>query len=150
MPSFSNFILSLFTVSLLVCQGAAFGVTRPSLQQGSLTQLHFFGGLKDAFSNDDKLGKPKDAGISGGPKFNEQVTVNGKPVAGSVAGQLLTVVAGKARVKIPVNCQKGDCGTCMVKINGRTVKGKCRACTQAFRNVGFFASCTCIYTVNTH
>jgi aerobic-type carbon monoxide dehydrogenase small subunit (CoxS/CutS family) len=37
-------------------------------------------------------------------------------------GQKLTVVAGRARVKIPVNCQKGDCGTCMVTMNGRKVK----------------------------
>jgi len=43
-------------------------------------------------------------------------------VKGAVVGQKLTVVAGRARVKIPVNCQKGDCGTCMVNFNGRKVK----------------------------
>ncbi|GAX25931.1 hypothetical protein FisN_6Hh031 [Fistulifera solaris] len=86
------------------------------------TALYFFGGLKDAFKNDESLGKAKDPGLSGGPQYNEQVTVNGKAVPGAVAGQKLTVVANKVRVRIPVNCQKGDCGTCMVLLNGRKVK----------------------------
>jgi hypothetical protein len=73
------------------------------------TGLH--GWLDSAFKNDDSLGKPVNAGLTNGPKFNENVTVNGTPVKGAVAGQKLTVVAGRARVKIPVNCQKGDCGT---------------------------------------
>lgn len=76
------------------------------------------------YGSDDKLGKAKDAGLSSGPKYNENVSVNGKPVPGAVVGQKLTVVAGKVRVKIPVNCQAGDCGTCMVILNGRKVKGK--------------------------
>ena len=81
------------------------------------------GWLDNAFKNDDSLGKPQSAGLTNGPKFNEQVTVNGKQVPGAVAGQKLTAVANKVRVKIPVNCQQGDCGTCMVKLNGRKVKG---------------------------
>jgi hypothetical protein len=90
----------------------------------SSTHLYFFGGLGDAFKNDDKLGKPKDAGLSNGPNYNEAgVTVNGKPVPGAVVGQKLTVVASRVRVKIPVDCQNGDCGTCRVKLNGRIVKG---------------------------
>lgn len=76
------------------------------------TTLNVFGNaLKGAFSNDDSLGKRKNEGLSGGPDYNESVTVNGKQVKGAVVGQKLTVVAGRARVKIPVNCQKGDCGT---------------------------------------
>lgn len=78
--------------------------------------------MKGAFANDDSLGKRKDEGLSKGPDFNENVTVNGKKVQGAVVGQKLTVVAGRARVKIPVNCQKGDCGTCMVNLNGKKVK----------------------------
>ncbi len=75
------------------------------------TVLEIFGNaLKDAFANDDALGKRKNEGLSGGPDYNENVSVNGKKVQGAVVGQKLTVVAGRARVKIPVNCQKGDCG----------------------------------------
>ena len=66
--------------------------------------------------------KNRISGLSKGPNYNENVTVNGKLVPGAVVGQKLTVVAGKVRVKIPVNCQKGDCGTCMVSLNGRKVK----------------------------
>merc|ERR1712232_631310 len=82
------------------------------------TQLFFFGdALKGAFANDDNLGKAQNAGLSGGPKYNEDVTVNGKNVQGAVVGQKITVVAGRARVKVPVNCNKGDCGTCVVSLN---------------------------------
>ena len=66
--------------------------------------------FKGAFGNDDSLGKAKNEGLSGGPDYNENVTVNGKTVPGAVVGQKLTVVAGRVRVKIPVNCQAGDCG----------------------------------------
>jgi ferredoxin len=103
------------------------GVPSPliSIKTGptSMTSLNIFGdALKGAFANDDSLGKRKDEGLSRGPDYNENVTVNGKKVQGAVVGQKLTVVAGRARVKIPVNCQKGDCGTCMVNLNGKKVK----------------------------
>ena len=56
-----------------------------------------------------------------GPQYNEAVTINGKPVK-AVVGQGLKQVASSARVKIAYNCNQGDCGTCMVKVNGRKVK----------------------------
>jgi len=87
------------------------------------TRLNGFGdAFKGAFSNDDNLGKRKDEGLASGPDYNKNVSVNGKKIPGAVIGQKLTVVAGYARVKIPVNCQKGNCGTCMVKMNGKNVK----------------------------
>ncbi len=77
----------------------------------SSTALNIFGdAFKNAFSNDDSLGERKNEGLAGGPNYNEAVTMNGKNVPGVVVGQKLTVVGGKARVKIPVNCQQGDCG----------------------------------------
>ena len=78
--------------------------------------------FKDAFANDDSLGKAKNEGLSGGPKYNEQVTVNGKPINKIVVNQSISQVCNAARVKVPYNCQNGECGTCMVKINGRKVK----------------------------
>lgn len=56
-----------------------------------------------------------------GPNYNEAVTINGKPVK-AIVGQKVKNVAASARVKIPYNCQQGDCGTCMIKMNGRKVK----------------------------
>ena len=41
-------------------------------------------GFMDAFKNDDSLGAVQNAGLSGGPRYNDQVTVNGK------AGKLYT------------------------------------------------------------
>ena len=75
------------------------------------TSLNGFGdAFKGAFGNDDSLGEVKNEGLSGGPDYNENVTVNGKKVPKAVVGQKLTVVAGRVRVKIPVNCNQGDCG----------------------------------------
>lgn len=128
-------ILSAFAFALLITTPAVCFSIQSSSPRRTDTSLGIFGdALKGAFSNDDSLGKRKDEGLSGGPSYNENVFVNGKQVQGAVVGQKLTVVAGRARVKIPVNCQKGDCGTCMVKMNGRQVKacqtslgsGKCQ------------------------
>mmetsp|Transcript_6215 Transcript_6215/g.17760 ORF Transcript_6215/g.17760 Transcript_6215/m.17760 type:complete len:140 (+) Transcript_6215:108-527(+) len=116
---------SIIAVALLASSSVSgFSVESPrtSPRQGD-TSLGLFGdALKGAFGNDESLGKRKNEGLSGGPNYNDNVTVNGKAVQGAVVGQKLTVVAGRARVKIPVNCQKGDCGTCMVNMNGRKVK----------------------------
>ena len=98
----------------------------PQTQTTSTTFLNIFGGLADAFGNDDSLGKAKNAGLSNGPKFNDQVTVNGKAVPKVVVDQKISQVCSAARVKVPYNCQNGECGTCTVKINGR----KARACVS--------------------
>jgi ferredoxin len=112
-------ILVLSVLAANIDTTLAFGIVAPATSSTSSTRLNFFG---DAFKNDESLGKAQNAGLTNGPKFNEKVTVNGKKVQGAVAGQKLTQVAMKARVKIPVNCQKGDCGTCEVKLNGKKVK----------------------------
>jgi ferredoxin len=124
-------LLQFFVVVLACWVGPAesFGVTQRAAgvtgcsSSSTSSSLHMFGGLKDAFKNDDALGTRPNEGLKGGPNYNDQVTVNGVAVKGAVVGQKLTVVASKVRVKIPVNCQKGDCGTCVVNLNGRKVKG---------------------------
>ena len=101
------------------------------------TSLHIFGGLKGAFSNDDSLGKAKDAGLSSGPRYNDQVSVNGKMIPKVVIDQKVSLVCNAARVKVPYNCQNGECGTCTVRMNGKPVRacvakvpsGKCSIVT---------------------
>lgn len=120
-------ILSITTILLFAsfsANGFTVAPTASSLSRRQVdTSLGMFGdALKKAFTNDESLGERKNEGLKGGPNYNDNVTVNGKAVQGAVVGQKLTVVAGRARVKIPVNCQKGDCGTCVVKMNGRKVK----------------------------
>jgi ferredoxin len=92
------------------------------LTTSTTTTLHIFGGLKDAFSNDDSLGKAKDAGLSSGPKYNDNVSVNGVPISKVVVDQKISLVCNAARVKVPYNCQNGECGTCTVKMNGKKVR----------------------------
>lgn len=124
MKSFTLYSIAALLSLVLLVNVDAFSVSPHKIAptRSSLTRLD--GWLGDAFKNDESLGKAENPGLKGGPKFNENVTVNGQSVKGAVAGQKLTVVASKVRVKIPVNCQKGDCGTCTVKLNGRKVKGK--------------------------
>ena len=59
--------------------------------------------------------------IKQGPNENENVSINGKKVK-AIVGQKVSVVAAQSRVKISYNCKAGDCGTCNIKMNGRTVK----------------------------
>merc|ERR1712194_396417 len=89
------------------------------------TSLNFFGGLKGAFANEENDG-PQNAGLSNGPRYDDQVTVNGKKVPKAVVDQKISLVCNAARVKVPYNCNNGDCGTCTVRINGRPV----RACVS--------------------
>jgi hypothetical protein len=103
MRSIISFLLAVYAASNV----AAFQVSpvnHPSSQHSSsssTTSLNVFGNaLKNAFSNDETLGKAKNAGLSNGPEINDQVTVNGKAVKGAVVGQKLTAVAMKARVKV--------------------------------------------------
>mmetsp|Transcript_14280 Transcript_14280/g.30492 ORF Transcript_14280/g.30492 Transcript_14280/m.30492 type:complete len:144 (-) Transcript_14280:299-730(-) len=99
-------------------------VTPSSSTTSTSTSINIFGGLADAFKSDDSLGKAQNAGLSNGPKYNENVTVNGKPIKNIVVDQKISQVCATARVKVPYNCQNGECGTCTVKLNGR----KARAC----------------------
>ena len=125
----SSKLVSLFVFVTLACSHTLAFSVQPLRTTSTSTQLYgMFDGLSKAFANDESLGPAQNAGLKNGPNINENVTVNGKPVPGAVVGQKLTVVAGRVRVKIPVNCQKGDCGTCMVKVNGRKLKGTCCFC----------------------
>jgi ferredoxin len=122
----ANTPLSLFIASAAASSSAvvvsAFSAAQPTQirqqQSTSATQLHIFG---NAFKNDDSLGKPQNAGLTNGPKFNE-VTINGKPVKGAVAGQKVSKVMASARVKMTYSCREGNCGTCELLMNGRVEK----------------------------
>jgi len=90
------------------------------------TSLNFFGkALQGAFANEENS-TPQNAGLSNGPRYNDQVTVNGKKVPKAVVDQKVSIVCTAARVKVPYNCNNGDCGTCAVRINGRPA----RACVS--------------------
>ena len=122
--SSSVMLLALTVIAVLLSSASAFGVV-PSCRASSTTALHLFGGLKGAFGNDDSLGKQENAGIKGGPKFNDKVTFNKKAIK-AIPGQKVSRVAAAARVKITYSCKKGDCGTCEMMMNGRVVKA-CQA-----------------------
>lgn len=85
----------LATIATVVCASSV-SAFAPTQQHSSArignTELNIFGGLKGAFANDDDLGKPQNAGLTGGPKVNENVSINGKPV-NAVVGQKISQVA---------------------------------------------------------
>jgi len=85
----------LATIATVVCASSV-SAFAPTQQHSSArignTELNIFGGLKGAFANDDALGKPQNAGLTGGPKVNENVSINGKPV-NAVVGQKISQVA---------------------------------------------------------
>jgi ferredoxin len=121
MPHFSLVMLALVAAALFGSPSKAFSPL-PTTSRVSTTSLKGFGkAFGDAFKNDDSLGKAENAGLKGGPKYNEQVTINGKEVK-AIVGQPVKNVANSARVRIRYDCQKGDCGTCMIKMNGKKVK----------------------------
>lgn len=85
----------LATIATVVCVSSVSGFVpaqHHSSSRSASTELNIFGGLKDAFSNDDSLGKVQNAGLTGGPKINENVSINGKPV-NAVVGQKVSQVA---------------------------------------------------------
>mmetsp|Transcript_2309 Transcript_2309/g.2992 ORF Transcript_2309/g.2992 Transcript_2309/m.2992 type:complete len:136 (-) Transcript_2309:64-471(-) len=112
-------------ISLLLSLASSFTTipsrftTTPTSQ--TTLEMGFGDAFKGAFSNDDKLGKVQNAGLKNGPDYNDKVTINGKAVK-AVTGQKVAIVANAARVRIKYDCQAGDCGTCMIKMNGRKVK----------------------------
>merc|ERR1712071_63401 len=95
--------------------------SRGTISSSTSLRMGWGDAFDKAFDNDKTLGKAQNAGLKNGPNNNDAVTINGKPVK-AVVGQKVAVVAGAARVRIAYNCKQGDCGTCMIKMNGRKVK----------------------------
>lgn len=106
-----------------------------NVRETRIPQTQLEGMFGNAFANDDSLGKKVNPGLKKGPNISE-CTVNGKPVK-AVAGQKLSQVMATARVKMTYSCQKGNCGTCELIMNGRVEKacvakipkGKCAIST---------------------
>ena len=116
------FCTLLVILSVLSLSMSAFVSPQNSFRSSDQMKLR---GFMDAFKNDESLGKPQNAGLTNGPRTNDNVSVNGKAVK-AVVGQKVSDVAAAARAKINYDCRNGDCGTCRVNINGRVVK----ACQQ--------------------
>ena len=89
MSNFSLVIFALVAVALFASTPSeAFSLAVPTTTSRlSTTSLNGFGkAFGDAFKSDDSLGKAENAGLKGGPKYNEQVTINGKEVK-AIVGQ---------------------------------------------------------------
>ena len=86
------------TFLLLIPAVAAFGIAPTTFSRNAVITTKLCG-WTDAFKNDESLGKAKNAGLTNGPRSNDDVSVNGKPVK-AVVGQKVSAVANAARVKI--------------------------------------------------
>mmetsp|Transcript_28626 Transcript_28626/g.37505 ORF Transcript_28626/g.37505 Transcript_28626/m.37505 type:complete len:140 (+) Transcript_28626:67-486(+) len=85
-------------------------------------RMGLFDAIKKGFENDSTLSPQQNAGLS---KVPDPVKVTFEPSKKSInafPNQSLKNVARDAKVKISYNCEKGDCGTCEVMVNGKKVK----------------------------
>ncbi|KAG8461081.1 hypothetical protein KFE25_003650 [Diacronema lutheri] len=134
MPSnaISALLALLSTVPLASSFGApAWGAVRAPARGVRAAPAMIFG---KAFQNDANLKKDATpAGRTGRPETVEVSFSNGRTV-NAVPGQGLSDVARAAGSKIQYDCKNGDCGTCTVKLNGRSV----RACVAKVPKGGPF------------
>jgi len=115
-------LIVMAAVMLLVSTEAFTTVkSQPRVSKTALN-MGFLDSIKKGFENDSNLAPKQDAGLS---NKADPVEVTFMPSGNKIQAypnQDLKNVARDARVKIAYNCQKGDCGTCTVQLNGKAVK----------------------------
>ena len=78
--------------------------------------------FKNALANDPNLPPPKDPGLSKKPDLVLVEFLPSKKTVEAYPGQSFSLIAKSAGVDIRYKCKKGDCNTCAVQFNGRSVK----------------------------
>ena len=115
--------MNLLFVCMLVIFSAnsfAFHLAPQSARSG--TSLN---GIMDALNKamaNENLPPPKSAGLSKEPELVEVEFLPSKKKTKALLGQKFRVIAQQAKVQIPYSCERGECGTCSVKFNGKIVK----------------------------
>lgn len=117
-------ILTLICVILLLNTGVnafvGYNAIRPSMRPQ--LQMGFGDFLKNALANDPSMPPPSNPGLSKSKTAVEVEFLPSKKVVKALPGQRLSVVAQSAGVDIKYKCNKGECGTCTVRVNGVPAK----------------------------
>jgi len=82
----------------------------------------FMDALNKALANDPNLPPPVNPGLSKEPTYVEVEFLPSKKATKAILGQKFKDIARQAKIQIPYSCEKGECGTCSVKFNGKIVK----------------------------
>ena len=80
--------------------------------------------LKKALANDPSLPPPKDPGLSSGPSYSmvEFTKAGVTKKIKAIQGTKISQAASSAGVDIKYGCKKGECSTCKITVNGKSVK----------------------------
>lgn len=113
----SCLVLLVASVSDAFCPGPRnVFVAKPSKLFGIMDALN------KAMANQPGLPPAKNPGLSKDPTFVTVEFLPSKKTTKAILGQKFKDIANTARVQIPYACEKGECGTCSVKFNGKVVK----------------------------
>jgi ferredoxin len=126
-----NQLNTLLVVAVLLSIASSIGAFRiaPSFTRRATASLQMGLGdmFKKALANDPSLPPAKNPGLNREPEAVEvEFQPSGKKVK-AYLGQSISMIAQTAGAGVKYNCKKGDCGTCTVVFNGKSV----RAC-QSF------------------
>ena len=126
------YVVLLFSVGINAFSG--YHATKPSLSR-KIVQLHMGLGdfLKNALANDPSMPPPQNPGLSKSKAAVEVEFLPSKKVVQALPGQRLSIVAQSAGVDIKYKCNKGECGTCTVRVNGIPAK-VCQTAVPTFGN----------------
>ena len=111
-----------FALVLLLIVAISDAFHRAPLASRKSTSLN---GIMDALNKamaNENLPPPKSAGLSREPEPVEVEFLPSGKKTKALLGQKFKVIAQQAKVQIPYSCERGDCGTCSVKFNGKIVK----------------------------
>jgi hypothetical protein len=80
--------------------------------------------LKKALANDPNLTPAQNPGLSKAPEYANIEFIKGSVTkqVRAIKGEALRTIASQAGVSIKYSCKKGECRTCEVTLNGKTVK----------------------------
>ena len=116
--------LLLVVLALLAVVSDAFQpINRNVISSKQSTKLYgLMDALNKAMANDPSLPPVKSAGLSKDPTYVTVEFLPSNKKTKAILGQKFRDIANVARVQIPYGCEKGECGTCSVKFNGKIVK----------------------------
>lgn len=117
-------LLFIVTISLVQSFRPIVSTSQKWRQSNSVVNMGLGDILKKALANDPNLTPANNPGLSKAPEYVNIEFVKGsvKKQVRAIKGEALKTIASQAGVAIKYSCKKGECRTCEVSLNGKTVK----------------------------